>query len=54
MSPSKQESRPAPTETEPGQQRDDNLDDMGRRPDGSEQDQPGAGRPDDRNDTKRK
>ena len=32
----KQNSKP----TRPGKQRDDNLDDMGRRPDGSEQDQP--------------
>lgn len=36
----KQNSKPTPTESRPGKQRDDNLDDMGRRPDGSEQDQP--------------
>ncbi len=33
-------SRPAPTETGPGRQKDDNIDDLGRRPDGSEHDQP--------------
>lgn len=33
-------STPAPAETDPGEQQDDNLDDLGRRPDGSEQDQP--------------
>jgi hypothetical protein len=32
--------KPAPLETEEGKQKDDNLDDLGRRPDGSEQDQP--------------
>lgn len=31
---------PAPLETGTGQQKDDNIDDLGRRPDGSEQDQP--------------
>lgn len=31
---------PAPLETGPGQQKDDNIDDLGNRPDGSEQDQP--------------
>lgn len=33
-------SRPAPLETDPGEQNDDNIDDLGRRPDGAEQDQP--------------
>ena len=33
-------SRPAPLETEPGQQKDDNIDDLGRRPDGSTEEQP--------------
>lgn len=33
-------SRPAPLETDPGEQNDDNIDDLGRRPDGGEQDQP--------------
>lgn len=40
MSVHKDKSRPAPLETEPGTQKDDNIDDMGRRPDGTEQDQP--------------
>ena len=33
-------STPAPLETDPGQQQDDNIDDMGRRDDGKEHDQP--------------
>lgn len=33
-------STPTPLETEPGTQRDDNIDDLGRRPDGTEEDQP--------------
>ena len=33
-------SKPAPLETEEGKQKDDNLDDLGRRPDGTEEDQP--------------
>ena len=33
-------STPAPLETDRGQQKDDNIDDLGHRPDGSEQDQP--------------
>ena len=37
--PSKQ-STPAPLETDPGEQQDDNIDDLGHRPDGAEQDQP--------------
>ena len=32
--------KPAPLETGSGDQKDDNLDDLGRRPDGSEEDQP--------------
>ena len=31
---------PAPLETGRGEQKDDNIDDLGRRPDGSEEDQP--------------
>ena len=34
--------KPAPLETEPGEQQDDNIDDLGRKKDGSRQDQPGA------------
>lgn len=37
--PNKQ-STPAPLETDPGEQQDDNIDDLGHRPDGAEQDQP--------------
>lgn len=37
--------RPAPEETRPGKQQDDNIDDLGRRPDGSKQDQPTKGTP---------
>lgn len=33
-------SKPAPTETGAGEQKDDNIDDLGRRPDGGEHDQP--------------
>ena len=33
-------SKPAPTETGAGKQKDDNIDDLGRRPDGGEHDQP--------------
>lgn len=40
MSGRNEKSIPAPLETEPGTQKDDNIDDMGRRPDGTEQDQP--------------
>lgn len=36
----KDKTRPAPLETEPGDQKDDNIDDLGRRPDGTRQDQP--------------
>jgi hypothetical protein len=34
-------SKPAPLETEPGQQKDDNIDDLGRKQDGSKLEQPG-------------
>ena len=33
-------SKPAPLDTDPGTQMDDNIDDMGRRPDGSTEEQP--------------
>ena len=35
-----QKSRPAPLETDPGEQMDDNIDDLGHRSDGSVEDQP--------------
>lgn len=38
-------SRPAPLETDTGHQMDDNIDDMGRRPDGRQEDQPVRPRP---------
>jgi hypothetical protein len=38
-------SRPAPLETDPGHQMDDNIDDMGRRPGGKQEDQPVHPRP---------
>ena len=41
----KQKSSPAPLETRPGQQMDDNVDDLGRKPDGTRLDQPGATKP---------
>ena len=37
--------KPAPLETEPGKQKDDNIDDLGRKPDGSRQEQPGTTKP---------
>ena len=37
---SKEKSAPAPLETGKGEQQDDNIDDLGRKPDGSKQDQP--------------
>lgn len=40
MSPADKPSTPAPLETGQGEQRDDNIDDMGRRKDGTSQDQP--------------
>lgn len=33
--------RPAPLETDTGRQQDDNIDDLGRRPDGTRHEQPG-------------
>ncbi|SFC13435.1 MULTISPECIES: hypothetical protein [Devosia] len=36
----KEKSKPAPLELEPGEQKDDNIDDMGRKPGGAKQDQP--------------
>lgn len=36
----KPDRRPAPLETEKGKQQDDNIDDLGRKPDGSRQEQP--------------
>lgn len=38
-------SKPAPVQTEPGQQKDDNIDDLGRKQDGSKHEQPTTGRP---------
>jgi len=35
-----EKSTPAPLETDSGEQKDDNLDDLGRRPDGTRQEQP--------------
>lgn len=46
MSGPKETSKPAPVETGPGEQKDDNLDEMGRRPDGKKQDQPVDGQED--------
>lgn len=42
---SKVESKPAPLETEPGTQQDDNIDDLGRKQDGTKQEQPGKTKP---------
>jgi hypothetical protein len=39
---SKEKPQPKPIESGKGKQMDDNIDDLGRRPDGSRQDQPGA------------
>ena len=36
----KEKSKPAPLELDPGEQKDDNIDDMGQKQDGSKQDQP--------------
>jgi hypothetical protein len=41
----KKDTKPAPLETEPGKQQDDNIDDLGRKQDGSRQDQPGTSKP---------
>lgn len=45
MTDRKDKSKPAPLETEPGKQMDDNIDDLGRKPDGSKQEQPGKTKP---------
>lgn len=37
--------KPAPLETGPGEQKDDNIDDLGRKQDGSRQEQPGKSKP---------
>ena len=37
--------KPEPVESGTGKQLDDNIDDLGRRPDGSKQDQPGITKP---------
>ncbi|MGN6489660.1 MAG: hypothetical protein ACTHLT_17825 [Devosia sp.] len=42
------ERRRNPIESGTGKQMDDNIDDLGRRPDGTTQDQPGTGRLDDK------
>jgi len=36
----KQPQKPASSETGPGEQKDDNIDDLGRKPDGTKLDQP--------------
>lgn len=41
----KERSKPAPLETEPGEQMDDNIDDLGRRHDGSKLERPGKTKP---------
>jgi hypothetical protein len=38
---SEDETKPAPLETEPGKQMDDNIDDLGRKSGGTKQEQPG-------------
>ncbi len=48
MSNRKEQSTPAPLETEPGTQKDDNIDDLGHRPDGKEHDQPFSDEDDER------
>ena len=48
MSIRKEQSTPAPLETEPGTQKDDNIDDLGHRPDGKEHDQPFSDEDDER------
>ena len=37
---STEKSKPAPLETGPGEQQDDNIDDLGKKQDGSKQEQP--------------
>ena len=41
----KEKPKPAPLETGPGEQQDDNIDDLGRKQDGSRQEQPGKSKP---------
>lgn len=41
--PKEKHPKPAPLETDTGEQRDDNIDDLGRRPDGSKQELPKDG-----------
>jgi hypothetical protein len=41
----KTDKKPKPIESGEGKQMDDNIDDLGRRPDGTRQDQPGATKP---------
>lgn len=41
----KADKTPAPLEIEPGKQQDDNIDDLGRKQDGSKQEQPGKTKP---------
>jgi hypothetical protein len=40
-----EKSQPAPLETGPGEQKDDNIDDLGRKTDGTRQEQPGKAKP---------
>lgn len=40
-----EKSKPAPLETEPGEQKDDNIDDLGRKQDGTKLEQPGKTKP---------
>ena len=40
-----EKSKPAPLETCPGEQKDDNIDDLGRKTDGTKQEQPGKAKP---------
>ena len=40
-----EKAKPAPLETGPGQQKDDNIDDLGRKQDGSKLEQPGQTKP---------
>ena len=42
---SKDKPKPKPFEAGTGKPMDDNIDDLGRRPDGSKQDQPGITKP---------
>lgn len=49
---SKEKSTPAPLETTPGKQQDDNIDDLGRKRGGATQEQPEADPKPDRQDRK--